>query len=52
MAISYQPCFVSTIIFDIKDKVDSDFLVPHWWFSLQVMTFVYKCVIVINFGEL
>jgi hypothetical protein len=39
-------------MFYIKDKIDPDFIIPYWSFTLGMMTFVYERVIVINLGEL
>jgi hypothetical protein len=38
-------------MFDIKDQVDSDFLVSLWSFDLGVMTFINELAVVINLGD-
>jgi hypothetical protein len=52
MAVSNQPCFVSPIMLDIKDKVDTYLLVSYGCFDLGMVTFINEGVIVIDLGEL
>jgi hypothetical protein len=39
-------------MFDIKDQVNTDFLVSCWGLDLGAMTFINECGVVINLGEL
>jgi hypothetical protein len=52
MSISYKPSFVSSIMLDVKDQVNTDFLVSCWRLDFGVMTFINECGVVINLGEL
>ena len=46
MSICYKPCFVSTIMFNIKDKMYTDLLISSGY--LSTFTKILECVIVIK----
>ena len=52
MAISYQMGFVSTIMFDSKDKMNTDLFVSIRWFGMALMADVLECVIFVNLCKL
>jgi hypothetical protein len=41
-----QPCFASTIVLYVEDKVDTNLLIYDWWRSLSMVPFVKNVVLI------